>query len=111
MAKMQIRVRVSELKAVVAVVANGSAFMVTDSNATARVLVAWLIRTGDLLVAALVVLLKVTSKRSNGKIKNFAAQREKLILIQDGLRREFRNELDPGEVFHVIEGPPWCVTR
>jgi hypothetical protein len=53
---MQMRVRVSELKFTLEVRGNGSAFNVTDSSAIARVELLSLIKTGDLLVAARVVL-------------------------------------------------------
>jgi len=73
----------------VAVVAKGSAFIVTDSKARARVVAAWLIRIGFLLVAAVAT----PSIKTNERIKPFAAQRGKLVLIQDGLRRDFRMAL------------------
>ncbi|HSE17425.1 MAG TPA: hypothetical protein VLB46_10250 [Pyrinomonadaceae bacterium] len=61
---MQMRVRVSLLKAGFAVGENGSDRRVTDSSAMARVLASWLIRTGFLLVAASTVLLiKTHNKR------------------------------------------------
>ena len=50
-AKIAMRVRVSELKGTVAVSGNGSAFIVGDSKAIARVDVAWLNNMGGLLVA------------------------------------------------------------
>jgi hypothetical protein len=82
MAKMQTRVRVSELKGIACVGAKGSALNVTDSTATARVFAAWLIRIGDLLVAASAVRTQIDT--TNAKINSFVAQHGKLILIQDG---------------------------
>jgi hypothetical protein len=73
----------------VAVGEKGSAFIVTDSKATARVVVAWLIKIGFLLVAAFDVLKPQASNRTNGRIKPFAAQQGNLVFIQDGLRRDF----------------------
>src|SRR5678815_623866 len=52
MAKMQIRVLVSGLYATVDVSGNGSAFIVTDSKATARVFAVWLISVGAFAFAA-----------------------------------------------------------
>jgi hypothetical protein len=52
---MTIRVRVSALKGTEAVSGNGSAFIVTDSKAIARVEADSLNNTGGLLVAALTV--------------------------------------------------------
>lgn len=78
---MQIRVRVSELNAMDAVGKNGSAFIVTDSKATARVFAVWLIRTGFFVVAAFVA--KAQINRTNGKMNILAAQRGKLVFIQD----------------------------
>src|SRR5687767_3827774 len=83
---MQMRVRGSAPnEGTLAVNANGSAFIVTDSKATARVFVAWLIRTGFLFVAALVVAkLPPKRKHSNKPRKKFTAQREKLVFMQMG---------------------------
>jgi hypothetical protein len=53
--------------------------MVTASKATARVLVAWLIRIGFLFVAALVVVKAATHK--DRKIKLLAAHHERLVFI------------------------------
>jgi phage gp16-like protein len=62
---MQMRVRVSLLKAGFAVGENGSALNVTDSRAMARVLVAWLSRIGFLFVAAATVLpIKTQTKKA-----------------------------------------------
>jgi hypothetical protein len=79
---MEIRVRVSVPIGNVAVKGKGSAVMVKDSKATARVLAVWLIKTGFLLVAAFAGI-RQTSRRKE-KIKPFAAQRKKLVLIKDG---------------------------
>jgi hypothetical protein len=49
---MQMRVRVSELKATEEVSGNGSPRSVTDSRAIARVDVLWLIRIGGVAFAA-----------------------------------------------------------
>ena len=100
---MQRRERVSLLKAMVAVGEKGSAFIVTDSNATARVVVAWLIRIGFLLVAAFNVPKAPEMRTQINKTKPFAAQQGKLIFIQDGLR-DFRMTSVSGEVLS-IEGP------
>jgi phage gp16-like protein len=67
MAKMQTRVRLSGLKAGLVVGEKGSALKVTDSRAIARVFVAWLNRTGFLLVAAATVLLIKTQTRKAKK--------------------------------------------
>jgi len=82
---MQIRVRVSLLKAGLVVGENGSALNVTDSRAIARVLVAWLSRIGFLFVAASTVPLKRTQiRRTKKKLKFRAAQHA--VRINDGLR-------------------------
>jgi hypothetical protein len=73
----------------VAVGEKGSAFIVTDSNTTARVVVAWLIRIGFLFVAAF-DMPKVPEMRTQiDKRKPLAAQQGKLVFIRDGLR-DFR---------------------
>lgn len=82
----------SLLKGMVAVVEKGSAFIVTDSNATARVVIAWLISIGFLLVAAVAKLKAPEMRTQINKTKPFAAQQGKLNLIQDGLR-DFRMTL------------------
>src|ERR1044072_888481 len=66
-AKKQMRVRLSVLKAGLAVGENGSALNVTDSSAIARVLAAWLSKTGFLFVAAAAGLkqTKRTKKKAN----------------------------------------------
>ena len=69
----------------VAVGEKGSVNIVTDSKATARVVVASLSRTGFLLVAAFDVL-KPPINKTNERIKPFAVQQGKLIFIQAGLR-------------------------
>jgi len=101
---MQMRVRTSLPKAMVAVGENGSAFIVTDSKATARVDVAWLSRIGFLLVAAFAVPKPQESNKTHGRIRPFAAQQGKLVFIQDGLRRDFRITLQSGEVQRSICG-------
>ena len=75
------RFRVSVLKGTGCVREKGSALMVTDSNATARVVVAWLSRTGFLLVAASAVEWEIN--RTHEKIKLFAAQHGRLIFIKE----------------------------
>jgi hypothetical protein len=72
---MEIRVRVSLwINGLEAVREKGSAFMDTDSKATALVLAVWLIKTGFLLVAALAGT-RQTNRRKE-KIKPLAAQRK-----------------------------------
>jgi hypothetical protein len=88
----------SVLKGMLAVGAKGSALMVTDSKATARVFAAWLIRIGFLLVAAVTVAefaprRTPINRRRNGRIRLFAAQQRKLVFIRDGLR-QFRIALN-----------------
>src|SRR6187431_295976 len=78
-AKMQMRVRVSVLKAGLAVGENGSARNVTDSRAIARVLAAWLSSTGFLFVAA-----ATGQIRRRRKINVRAAQHA--VRINEGLR-------------------------
>jgi hypothetical protein len=86
---MQMRVRVSGLNiGIDGVSGKGSAFIVTDSKATARVFAVWLIRIGFLFVAALTAVKEHTT-RTSGKIRLFAALHGKLVFIQDGLRRGF----------------------
>jgi len=95
----------------VAVGEKGSAFIVTDSKATARVVVAWLIKIGFLLVAAFDVLKPQASNRTNGRIKPFAAQQGKLVFIQDGLRRDFRMTLQSQVRSCALEGPPLGINQ
>jgi hypothetical protein len=79
---MEIRVRVSVLvNGRDAVNGKGSALNETVSKATALVLAVWLIKTGFLLVAALAGTRQTNSRRE--KIKPFAAQRKRLVLIGD----------------------------
>src|ERR1044072_1297179 len=85
----------------VAVGEKGSAFIVTDSTARARVVVAWLSKVGFLLVAAFDVL-KPPINKTNRRIKPFAVQQGKLVFIQAGLR----DSSFSGEVLCSIEGPP-----
>lgn len=108
---MQMRVRVSLLRGKLAVSGKGSAFIVNDSTATARVLVDWLIRIGFLLVAALAVLKPAINKRTNEKIKPFAAQHGKLFFIKDGLRRDFRNDSRSQVRSHSRSGAPWLINQ
>jgi hypothetical protein len=79
---------VSLLKGRVAVRGKGSALKESDSKATARVLVAWLTRTGFLLVAASAVIKQ--ANRRKGKEKPIAAQRFKLVLIKGSAPTLFR---------------------
>ena len=95
---MQRRVRVSLLKAMVAVGVKGSAFIVTDSNAMARVVVAWLSRIGFLLVAAFDVPKGPEIRMQIDKIKPFAAQQGKLVFIQERAPRFPNDSLVSGEV-------------
>jgi hypothetical protein len=76
---MQMRVRVSVLKAGLAVGEKGSALNVTDSRAIARVLAAWLSSTGFLFVAA-----ATGQSRRRRKINVWAAQHA--VRINEGLR-------------------------
>jgi hypothetical protein len=89
---MQMRVRVSGLNATVAVSGKGSAFIVTDSKATARVLLDWLIRTGFLVVAA-VATVKLQVNKTNGTTI-LAAQRGKLVFIQEAPLRFPKKNLE-----------------
>jgi hypothetical protein len=107
---MQIRVRVSALKGTVAVSGKGSAFIVTDSKATARVFAAWLSRIGFLLVAAF-AMVKPQINRTNGKIRLLAAQHGKQVFIKDGSVAISGMTIDSSEVLHSLEGPPWFVTQ
>jgi hypothetical protein len=70
-AKMAIRVRVSELNGTDAVTGNGSAFIVTDSKAIARVEVDSLNKTGGVLLAAwsMIELPLIPKRRRIGVIK------------------------------------------
>src|ERR1700752_3339713 len=109
-AKMDSRVLVSEPKEKEEVAEKGSAFRVNVSRATARVLAAWLIRTGFLLVAALAGITQASRRKE--KVKPLAAQRKKLVLKKDGSGHDFRNLLlSSGKVLRSFEGRPWSVTR
>src|SRR5688572_7937054 len=82
---MQMRVRGSAPNAgTLAVNANGSAFIVTDSKATARVFVVWLIRTGFLLVDASTVAKLLPLRTQSSRAKPITAQRGKLVFMQLG---------------------------
>src|SRR5258705_6768348 len=93
---MQMRVLVSELKGMVAMSGNGSAFIVTDSKAIALVEVAWLSKMGFLLVAARTVVKPVARTilniRTAELTQPLGAQRGRQVLIMDRLRHIFRNK-------------------
>ena len=88
---MHTRVRVSELNGTDDVSENGSAFIVTDSKATARVFAVWLMRVGFLVVAAVAV--KMQINRTNWEINILAAQRGKLVFIQEWAPSRFPKRL------------------
>ena len=69
-------------EAIEAVNGKGSDLMVTDSKATARVLVAWLRRIGFLLVAAAAAENK--NRQVNKEEKHFAANHRKRVFIGKG---------------------------
>ena len=108
---MQMRVRVSAPSGTVAVKGKGSAFIVNDSKATARVLVAWLIRIGFLLVAALAAV-KVQTNKTNWEDKNSCSAARKAGLHTGWAPSRFPKDFETsGEVLHSLEGPPWLVTQ
>ena len=85
---MQMRVRGSLPIGKLAVRGKGSAFIDTDSKATARVFVAWLSSTGFLLVAAFAAIKLRTRTQANNesrKVTPFAAQQGKLVFITDSV--------------------------
>jgi hypothetical protein len=65
--------------------------MVTDSKATARVLVAWLIRIGFLVVAALAE----TVMHRNRKIKLLAAHHERQVFIKEAPSNDYSVQVRP----------------
>ena len=96
------RVLVSVLNATVAVVGKGSIFMLTDSNATARVEVDWLIRIGFLLTAATAVLLAAMKQnaRRNRSVNPLRAAHEILVFIGRAPLKFPRTLHLSGEIFY-----------